>query len=413
MHKDFFVARQPIFDKDQNLWGFELLFRDGLTSEFANFDDPTQATVSVASCGFLAATADIPENVRMFINFTEDSILKRIPLALPAPATVVEILEDVPVTPGLIERVIELKNEGYILALDDFAGDDSYLDIMEYVDIIKLDCLEGDMREIVRLKQKFSDTSCMFLAEKVDSESMFEELKQHGIDLFQGYYFARPQVMKGRKLSSQHISQLRLASAIERDELDMETILDAIKTDVSLSYRLLRYINSAAFSFRNKIGSIKQALTLLGFNKIRHWLRLILYSDMVSSRVNPEILRMALQRAYFLDAVGEHLSQRSVLPERLFMVGMFSLLDVMLNTPMENVLEGLPLSDEIKGTLMGRDTPMSDYIALAQAVECGNFELADSLGGKQGLSEKVIASSFQAAIMKSDELVAQLNTIAE
>lgn len=208
MHKDFFVARQPIFDKAQNLWGFELLFRDGLTSEFASFDDPTQATVSVASCGFLAATADISENVRMFINFTEDSILKRIPLALPAPATVVEILEDVPVTPGLIERVIELKNEGYIIALDDFVGDDSYLEIMDYVDIIKLDCLEGNMRDIVQLKQRFSDTSCMFLAEKVDSESMFEELKQHGIDLFQGYYFARPQVMKGRKRLKQSLSPL-------------------------------------------------------------------------------------------------------------------------------------------------------------------------------------------------------------
>lgn len=409
MHKEFFVARQPIFDKDQNLWGFELLFRDGLTIEFAKFDDPTQATVSVASCGFLAATADIPGNLRIFINFTEESILNRIPLALPALSTVVEILEDVPMSPDLVKRVVELKNEGYIIALDDFVGDDSYLEIMEYVDIIKLDCLDGDTQSILRLMQKFSDTSCMFLAEKVDSESLFDDLKQHGVDLFQGYYFAKPQVLKGRKLSSQHLSQLRLASAIEREELDMETILDAIKTDVSLSYRLLRYINSAAFSFRNKIGSIKQALTLLGFNKIRHWLRLILYSDIISSRVNPEILRMALQRAYFLDAIGENFDQKSVSPERLFLVGMFSLLDVMLNTPMEIILQDLPLSDEIKGTLLGSATPLSNYISLAQAVECGNFELTEFLVGKLGLPERIIGESLQAAIMKSDELVGHLN----
>lgn len=309
--------------------------------------------------------------------------------------------------------MIELKNEGYIIALDDFAGDDSYLEIMDYVDIIKLDCLEDDIRDIVRLKHEFSNTSCMFLAEKVDSETAFEDLKRHGVDLFQGYYFARPQVLKGQKLSSQHVSRLRLASAIEREELDMETILDAIKTDVSLSYRLLRYINSAAFSFRNKIGSIKQAMTLLGFNKIRHWLRLILYSDMVSSRVNPEILRLALQRAYFLNTVGDNRDRKSVSPEHLFIVGMFSLLDVMLDTPMENVLEGLPLSDEIKETLLGRPTLLSDYISLAQAVECGRFELVDSLGGQLGLSEKIISESFLAAITKSDELVGQLNTMKD
>lgn len=408
MLKDIFVARQPIFDRDQKLWGFELLFRDNILNNFANIDDPTKATTTVASCGFLAATTDTSERNKIFINFTEESIIKELPHALPAACIVVELLENINITPLLIERLRDLKSEGYILALDDFAGDDTYLEIMDYIDIIKVDCFDKSIKELIDLKNKFANTSCMFLAEKVDSEAMYAKLKKSGFDLFQGYYFAKPEILRSKKLSSQNSARLKLASQIEREELDIKAIIDAIKSDVSMSYRLLRYINSSAFSFRNKIGSIKQALNLLGFKKVRHWLRLIIYSDMVSSHVNPEILRMTLQRAYFLENLGAENADNMPSHESLFLVGMFSLLEAMLHTPMAVILKNVPLSNEIKSTLMGEETLLSKYIILAQALECGDFAFVKTQSAELSLSESVVSNSFQEAIKMSDKLFYQI-----
>lgn len=199
MPKEFFVARQPIFDQDEKLWGFELLFRKNLTQNYADINDPEAASVDVASCGFLQAISLTPNPVKIFINFTQRLIFDRFPLAFPAATTVVEILEDIPVCNELIERLIELKDKGYTIALDDFTESESYRPIFPLIDIIKLDCYGKDINEILSIKQRFSDTHCLFLAEKVESEEMFKVLLSHGVTFFQGYYFAKPQILTGKK----------------------------------------------------------------------------------------------------------------------------------------------------------------------------------------------------------------------
>ena len=253
MLNNFFVARQPIFDHSGKLWAFELLFRSGLSDNTAVIDDPDAATVLVASGGFLRATSGMPENVKMFINFTEELIFKRFPLALPPQNTVIEILENIPVTPELVERLKELKAEGYIIALDDFVGDAAYKDIFPYIDIIKLDCLGRSIDDVIAIKNQFSSTKCRFLAEKVDSEAAFVAFREQGISFFQGYYFAKPQILRGKGLTSSTAVRLKLAAEVEKETPDTEAILSAVQADVSLSYRLLQYINSSAFSFREKI----------------------------------------------------------------------------------------------------------------------------------------------------------------
>ena len=411
MLNNFFVARQPIFDKKGKLWGFELLFRTGLSENSAIINNPDAATLLVASNGFLRATAGLPDDVKIFINFTEDLIFKRFPLALPPQNTVVEILENIPVSPQLIERLKELKSEGYVIALDDFVGDTAYKDIFPYIDIIKLDCLGRSIPEILEIKKNFSNTPCLFLAEKVESEAAFLAFREQKISFFQGYYFAKPQILSGKELTSSTASRLKIAAEIEKEDMDTAAILEAVQTDVSLSYRLLQYINSAAFSFKEKITSIRQALRLLGTVKTRHWLRLVLYSDMLSPESNREALRMALQRAHFLDALGKASKISAAESESLFLVGMFSLLEVILNIPMEKILKELPLSNDIKNSLQGEGGIYSDYIALANSIENLEFERAKSLSISLNIPEDVVSESLQHAIEMSDKAMNQIATV--
>ena len=411
MLNNFFVARQPIFDSFGKLWAFELLFRTGLCENIAVIDDPDAATVLVASGGFLRATSGMPENVKIFINFTEELIFKRFPLALPPQNTVIEILENIPVTPELVERLKELKAEGYMIALDDFVGDPGYKDIFPYIDIIKLECLGRSIDDVIAIKNRFSGTQCKFLAEKVDSEAAFLAFREQGISFFQGYYFAKPQVLTGKGITSSAAVRLRLAAEIEKDTPDTEVILSVVQSDVSLSYRLLQYINSAVFSFREKITSIRQALTLLGAMKTKYWLRLMLYSDMLSASSNPEVLRMALQRAHFLDALG--VASRFAAPknESLFLVGMLSLLEAILGVPMATILKELPLSSEIKASLRGERGIYSDYIALAVAMEHLDFDRANRLAKALHIPENAVSESFELAIEISDTMMRQISTV--
>ena len=411
MLNNFFVARQPIFDSFGKLWAFELLFRTGLCENIAVIDDPDAATVLVASGGFLRATSGMPENVKIFINFTEELIFKRVPLALPPQNTVIEILENIPVTPELVERLKELKAEGYMIALDDFVGDPGYKDIFPYIDIIKLECLGRSIDDVIAIKNRFSGTRCKFLAEKVDSEAAFLAFREQGISFFQGYYFAKPQVLTGKGITSSAAVRLRLAAEIEKDTPDTEVILSVVQSDVSLSYRLLQYINSAVFSFREKITSIRQALTLLGAMKTKYWLRLMLYSDMLSASSNPEVLRMALQRAHFLDALG--VASRFAAPknESLFLVGMLSLLEAILGVPMTTILKELPLSSEIKASLRGERGIYSDYIALAVAMEHLDFDRANRLAKALRIPENAVSESFELAIEISDTMMHQISTV--
>ena len=390
------------------MWGFELLFRKNLTQNYADINDPEAASVHVASCGFLQATSGISSSLKIFINFTQRLIFDRFPLALPAEITVVEILEDIPVCNKLAERLKDLKDKGYIIALDDFTGSESYKLIFPLVDIIKLDCHEKDIDDILAIKQRFSYTRCLFLAEKVESEEMFKTLLSHGFTFFQGYYFAKPQILTGKKLSSAATSRIKLAAEIEKNDLDIESIINAIQIDVSLSYRLLRYINSSLFSFRDKVTSVRQSITLLGFDKLRHWLRLVLYSDMLSGNSNSELLRMALQRAHFLDQLGFLTAQTGKNLEYLFLVGMFSLLDIILNTPMHVILKNLPLCNELKLVLLKEDGPYSNYIYLAESIESLAFNKAQQYADALHIPGDVILESFQRASEMADSLMTQI-----
>lgn len=408
MIKDFFVARQPIFDQSGKLWAFELLFRTGLSENAAVIDNPDAATMLVASGGFLRATSGLPGNIRLFINFTEELIFQRFPLALPPQKTVIEILENIPITPKLVERLRELKAEGYLIALDDFVGEPGYKDIFPYIDIIKLDCLGRTTAEVIDIKNRFATTGCHFLAEKVDSEAAFLAFRKQGISFFQGYYFAKPQILRGKRFTSFTAARLKLAAEIEKDLPDTKNILAIVQSDVSLSYRLLRYINSAAFSFSNKITSIRQALTLLGIMKTKYWLRLILYADMLCPDANPEILRMALQRAHFLGELSIALNFAASESESLFLVGMLSTLEVILGIPMITILKELPLSDEIKASLQGESSIYSDYLTLAISMENLDFSRANKLSKALHIPEKVVVRSFELAIEKSDTMMNQI-----
>lgn len=213
------------------------------------------------------------------------------------------------------------------------------------------------------------------------------------------------------KLSSAVTSRLNLAAEIEKENLDIDAILKIIQVDASLAYRLLRYINSSIFSFRDKIVSVRQAAILLGFEQLRHWLRLVLYSDLLDGDSNPELLRLALQRANFLDRLGSVIAARGKQHESLFLVGMFSLLDVMLKTSMDIIVKGLPLSKNLKAAILKEEGEYANYLHLSEAVEKLDFENAEKYSDKLKISSNTVLESFQIASEMSDSLMSKVSFV--
>ena len=302
----FFVARQPIFDNANKVWGYELLFRSAPGHETAQINDEDLATICVATCGFIKAQEDTDLNKKICINFTENLILQGVPRGLPPTVTVIEVLENIEPSPQIIEAIIKLKQEGYLFAIDDYVGDTNIQAFIELADIVKVDILGMDFDQIDRVYATIKDFKGLKVAEKVDHLEVLKHLKQLGFDLYQGYYFAKPENLKGRKLKSTSLSKLRILQQIEDPTVSTEKIIEMINTDPSITYRLLRLLNTAAFGFSMKINSVRHAVMLLGNRRLKYWLRMVVLSDLIAEKKTPELYVTALTRGRFLEemAVG-------------------------------------------------------------------------------------------------------------
>ncbi len=252
-HHPVFVARQPIFTRKDRVQGYELLFREGQMQQSANIFDPVQATLDVISYGFDLAASAIGRPKPVYINFPQELLIRRSALALPSNQCVVEILETVKPEPEVIEACLDLKKKGYRLALDDFYGQPGYEKLLDLADVIKVDILKMHPLEIKKIVNYLSSKKARLLAEKIEHVKIYQYCKQMGFDLFQGFFFCSPQLMSGCKLTPNQNSRLELFKKLAHDEWSPRQLAGIIQNDAALSYRLLRYINSAFFGFRNKI----------------------------------------------------------------------------------------------------------------------------------------------------------------
>jgi len=392
--KKVFVARQPIFTVSKRVYAYELLFR-GTKTDQAQITDGSRATKSVISNTFLNIGIDEVTGHRpAFINFTRDLILDESALLLPPERTIVEILEDIQPDRELIEAVRKTKAKGYIFALDDFVCATGYEGLLQLADIVKVDFLQTSPAERKQLVQRLLAISptLSLLAEKVEDYDEFQEAVELGFHYFQGYFFNKPILITGRELPGSKVAYLRILQSIHDPTLDYFGLEEVIKTDVSLTTKLLRYINAAAFPWRKKIESLKQALVLLGENQVRKWISIVVLSELVQDKPQ-ELAVLSAVRGRFCEVAGEESNCRATRLE-CFMTGILSMLDAMLDVTLDEAIVNIPVSTEVKDALKGGENDLGRFLTLAIAYEKGEWDRIPALCSALGIEESKLPAVY-------------------
>ena len=367
-----YLARQPIFDARQKVFGYELFFRSGMENVFNN-PDPNQATSKVmADSFFLFNLNDLTGGRRAFINVPREILLKEYMFLLPKDQVVVELLETVAPEPEVIQACQKLKRAGYLIAMDDFVYQENYLPLLELADFVKVDFLSTAEGVRKTLAEKISSQKVRLVAEKVETPEMFQQGLDAGYSLFQGYFFSKPLIVVGKDIPAFKVHYFQLLQEIYRKGMDLKKLDEIIKQDVSLTYKLLRYINSAYFGLPNKIKSVKQALVLLGEKTIKNWISFIALASMGTDKPE-ELLVMTIVRARFCEMLAPYfdLADRR---DDSFLMGLFSQIDAFLDRPLAAVLADIPIDDPIKHALLGELNPLGEIYRYSLSYEKAAWE---------------------------------------
>jgi EAL and modified HD-GYP domain-containing signal transduction protein len=383
-----YVARQPIFDREEKVFGYELLFRDGLENAFTGDND--EASRATLDRSLLMGLDVLCDGRRAFVNCTRDTLIKGLVTLLPSTITVVEILESVPSDPDVIAACQSLKDAGYLIALDDYVADDPREALAEIADIIKVEMQLTTEEQRLALIKRFGPTRCRLLAEKIETHAEFVRARDQGFVYFQGYFFRRPEMMNTHDMPANRMNYLRMLQEVSRPDLDSGALEKLIKAEASVCYRLLRYLNSAIFGFKSEIHSVRHALSMLGERDVRRWVRLVAAVG-AGQETTSDLVLSALVRARF----GELLSARVPHGDSdLFLLGLLSLIDAMLEMPMEEVLEKLPLDHETKAVLLGQPSQLRPVYQLMLARESGEWAASAELSRSLHLDNDDVAGFY-------------------
>lgn len=398
-----YIARQPILNIKKELVAYELLFRDGINNTFPDIN-PEQATSNILNNNHLTlgveeVTGDFPA----YINFHTDALIKHFPSFLDPKKVVIEILEDVPVTNNLLNACKTLKSKGYKLALDDHDFTPKWTDFYPYIDIIKIDVLAFSLIEISRFISEVKSFDLTLLAEKVETAEQFEKLKFLGFDLFQGYFFARPEMLKQKKLSATKHHILELLSQSSQKKLDFNEMSKTFSSDPSLTYKLLRFINSPSYGCSQEITSLKHALTYIGERELKKFIALLALADLNNGKPS-EIMTMSLVRAKFCEQISDHL-RNTENPPKAFLTGILSLIDGLLDHKLIDVLNMLPVHKDIKSALLERKNYLAQYLELAQTIELGNWVQCLILCEEMNIDANICYEAHRVAIEWADNMM--------
>lgn len=407
-----FVARQPIFDLRENVFAYELLFRDNMNNYYS-YSDGDSATTKLISNSFLLFGIDqLTSGKLAFINFTAKTIKEGLPAALPKDQIFIELLEDIELDREMIDACKRLKELGYKLVLDDFIFKPDYENYIELASIIKIDYQKTTSNERQQLIKMVSAQwpKVKFLAEKIETKAEFNEAVKLGFKLFQGYYFCKPIMVSVKDIPYNKINLFKLTNQILNEHFCFEQIENIIKNDVSLTFKLLKYINSSFFGFKSKIVSIKHALALLGTNELKKWM-LLMSLQAVGEDKPEELLTNSLLRARF----GESIAKKTELQEdssNIFFLGLFSFLDVFLGKPMNEILIDLPVTLQVKEALDGKQNSYRHILNLIIAYEKADWNLVSKYCKGIGLDEKDLLLMYVEAITFTQNITSTLDTEA-
>ena len=392
--EEAFIGRQAILDQQKNVYAYEILFRSDLKNAFDPNLDGNVATQSVMVNAMLDFGMNkLVSDKRAFINFTEQNLLTRAPKLLPSETVVVEILENVQPTSEMLEVVKELKEAGYKIALDDFVLLPGYEPLIEMADIIKVDFRITNSPEERKKMREILPKYVRLLAEKIETEEEFQQALTYGYVLFQGYFFCKPTILQQKRLTSNALSKMRLLREINRQNVDFSAITGVISSDTNLVHKLLTYINSAGVGLANHVSNLKQATVLLGASGVRRWVTLVSLQTFSEDKP-PELFTLSLMRAKFCELIAAKLKRPGLTADTGFLLGMFSLLDVLLTLPMEDVLKEVNLSDELTDALLGKDNDLRRLLDLVIAYEKGDWDTVIAYCERENLSPEFLQPTY-------------------
>jgi EAL and modified HD-GYP domain-containing signal transduction protein len=388
-----FVARQPILTADEKVFGYELLFRDGVEDYFREVDSDS-ASRRTLDTSLQIGLETLCDGRRGFVNCTRDVLLKDYMTLLPSPLAVVEVLESVPPDDLVLAGLKRLKEAGYLIALDDFIPDDPRTPLTEMADILKVDIRQTSMEEARELVKKHGPWRCRMLAEKVETREEFTAAKAAGFVYFQGYFFRRPEVLHAKEIPANRLNCLRLLKTVSEPEVDVRELEAIIKQEASVCYRLLRYLNSAAFAIQNEVHSIRHALTLLGEREVRRWVRLVATLT-AGEKKSSELLVSAMVRARFCELLSPKIPHGE---SDLFLMGLLSMIDAILEIPMLRVVETIPVDHDTKTVLLGGGGKLRPLYDLMLARESGDWNTTAALARQLSLTDSDVSQAYWQAM---------------
>ncbi|MFD1926863.1 EAL and HDOD domain-containing protein [Sporosarcina siberiensis] len=404
-----FVGRQPILDSNGKILGYELLYRNSEKNSFPNVN-PEKATIELLINTFQLIGVDrISGSHLSFINFTAKLLTEDVFNSLDPKTVVIEILEDVEITPSLITKMYRLKEMGFDIALDDFVLNEEYEQnsiLFNLITYIKVDFLATTTEE-KRKTEKFlaKYPHIILLAEKVETEIEYRLAKEAGYTLFQGYYFAKPEIIKGYEIPQIVTNHFQIIEKINSDDASIKEIAGLIKKNISLSYNLLRFINSPGIGIPQKITSIQQAIVLMGLTQMRKWMHVLALREIRFQTANGRIHALtnySMGRAKLCELLAIHAGKKNT--DEYFLAGLFSLLNVIMGKEWDDILTHIPLSNLVNETLRGNQTEISMYLEVAEAAERFDWERLEVLAAQLGLTYEEILKYSNEAVRWSEDL---------
>jgi c-di-GMP-related signal transduction protein len=391
-----FVARQPILDREKAIFAYELLFRSGVENYFHS-DAPDSATSSVMVDSFLVlGMQSLTGGRKAFINVTKNVIVNHYATLLPKELAVVEVMETVEPDQEVVSACEALKKKGYLIALDDFVYKAQVEPLIQLADFIKVDFQNTSEWIRRHLVQQYSSRGIRMLAEKVETPEQFQEAVDMGYTYFQGFFFCKPEIMMGRDIPAFKHNYLWLMQEINKEEPDMSQLEEILKQETSLCYKFLRYLNSAAFDFVGEIRSLRHALTLLGLSEVRKWVSLVALACMAEDKPK-ELVVSAVMRAKFCENLALNIGLKSRATE-LFLMGLLSMLDAILERPLAEILSELRVSKDVKSALLNGVNLFRYVYELVLAYERGLWSRATQFAASLRTSEPLVTKAYIDAI---------------
>ncbi|MBB5336766.1 EAL and HDOD domain-containing protein [Pectinatus brassicae] len=394
-----YVARQPILDKNRETVAYELLFRDGTSNYMSGNTDGYTATKNILTNSMVSLGLNtLTNNKKAFINFTGKNIEDGNVQLLSAETSYIEILENTEPTPSLIESCKKLRQKGYKFVLDDFIYDKKYKPLIDLVDIIKIDFLITTNPTERRMMRSIIPSHIKLLAEKIENEEDYYQAVTFGYELFQGYFFCKPLVISRKALPTKELSQLLLLREVNAENIDTKKLENIIKQDISLVHKLLNYINSPGVGLSNSVYNIRQAIVLMGIEKVRNWLNLIFLQKFIENKPN-EIFIMSIIRARFCELMAGNMNCSETEKDAAFLVGVLSLSNIVLDESLEQAVIDLGLSDKIKEALFNEKSFLGQLLEIAVIYEKGQWTKVDEWLKKYSFSAVKIAQLYNNALV--------------